>query len=284
MSTTIQREKAEAFLRMHDRRHILVLPNAWDGASARIFAAAGFRAVATTSAGVSYTAGYPDGQMIPRDEMLTIVGWIAESVDVPVTADMESGFGRDANEVAETVRMVIDAGAVGINLEDTIHGAERQLYDLPDAVERIRAARAAAIDLDVPLVINARTDVFLLGIGDKAGRFDHAVRRLQAYREAGADCLYPMGMFDADTTARLAAAIDAPINIMGSPGTPPAGELERLGVARVSTASGPARVAMTAVKRLAADLARNGSFDIFGGDTIGHQEANALMAPQGARR
>jgi 2-methylisocitrate lyase-like PEP mutase family enzyme len=283
MGTSIQREKAEAFLRMHDRRHILVLPNAWDGASARIFEAAGFRAIATTSAGVSYTAGYPDGQMIPRDEMLTIVGWIAQSVDVPVTADMESGFGRDANEVAETARMVIDAGAVGINLEDTIHGAERQLYDLPDAVERIRAARAAAVALDVPLVINARTDVFLLGIGDKAGRFDHAIRRLKAYREAGADCLYPMGMFDADTIARLAAAIDAPINIMGLPGTPPAAELERLGVARVSTASGPARVAMTAVKKLAANLALNGSFDIFGGDAISHQEANALMMRRGAR-
>ena len=283
MGTSIQREKAEAFLRMHDRRHILVLPNAWDGASARIFEAAGFRAIASTSAGVSYTAGYPDGQMIPRDEMLTIVGWIAQSVDVPVTADMESGFGRDANEVAETARMVIDAGAVGINLEDTIHGAERQLYDLPDAVERIRAARAAAVALDVPLVINARTDVFLLGIGDKAGRFDHAIRRLKAYREAGADCLYPMGMFDADTIAGLAAAIDAPINIMGLPGTPPAAELERLGVARVSTASGPARVAMTAVKKLAANLALNGSFDIFGGDAISHQEANALMMRRGPR-
>ena len=283
MDRFVQREKAEAFLRMHDRKRILVLPNAWDGASARIFEAAGFRAIATTSAGVSYTAGYPDGQMIPRGEMLTIVGWIAQSVDAPVTADMESGFGRDADEVAETVRMVIDAGAAGINLEDTIHGAGRQLYDLPDAVERVRAARAAAIALDVPLVINARTDVFLLGIGDKADRFDHAVRRLNAYRAAGADCLYPMGLFDAAMIGRLAAAVDAPINVMGLPGAPPAAELERLGVARVSTASGPARAAMTAVKKLAAELARSGDFGIFGGDTISHQEANSLMAPRGSR-
>ena len=283
MSTITQRQKAEAFLRMHDRRHILVLPNAWDGASARIFEAAGFRAVATTSAGVSHTAGYPDGQMIPRDEMLTIVGWIAQSVNIPVTADMESGFGRNPEEVAETARMVIDTGAIGINLEDSIHGAERRLYEVPDAVERIRAARAAAAALDVPLVINARTDVFLLGIGEKADRFDHAVRRLSAYREAGADCLYPIGMLDAETIGRLAAALDAPINIMGAPGIPPAAELERLGVARVSTASGPARVAMTAVKKLAADLARDGSFDVFR-DAMNHQDANALMTRRAGGR
>jgi 2-methylisocitrate lyase-like PEP mutase family enzyme len=272
-----QRAKAEAFRQMHDRSRILLLPNAWDAASARIFEAAGFRAVATTSAGVAYTAGYPDGEAIPRDDMVTIVRWIARSVQVPVTADIESGFGSSPREVGDTVRMVIEAGAVGINLEDTIHGAERQLYDLPLAVERVRAARAAAEAAGVPIVINGRTDVFLLGIGEKASRFEHAVRRLNAYREAGADCLYPMGYFDSQTIAALVKAIDGPINVMGVPGMPPVAELQRLGVARVSTASGPARIAMTATRKLAAELSRNGIFDLFGGDTMTHQTANELM-------
>jgi 2-methylisocitrate lyase-like PEP mutase family enzyme len=276
-----QRAKAEAFRRMHDRSRILVLPNAWDAASARIFEEAGFGAIATTSAGVSYTAGYSDGENIPREDMLTIVRWIARSVDVPVTADIESGFGRGPREVGETVRMVIEAGAVGINLEDTEHAADdgggRQLYDLPSAVERISAARAAAEATGVPIVINGRTDVYLLGIGDKASRFEHAERRLNAYREAGSDCLYPIGYLDAQTIAALVKAIDGPINVIGMPGMPAVAELQRFGVARVSTASGPARIAMTATRKLATELARQGVFEIFGGDTITHQAANALM-------
>lgn len=282
MAIQDQRAKAEGFRQMHDRSRILVLPNAWDAASARIFEGAGFSAVATTSAGVSYTAGYPDGEAIPREDMVTIVRWIARSVSVPVTADIESGFGSSPREVSETVRMVIDAGAVGVNLEDTVHGgalsAGHLLYDLPLAVERIRAARAAAEAAGVPIVINGRTDVYLLGIGEKASRFEHAVRRLNAYREAGADCLYPIGYLDPVTIAALVKAIDGPINVIGVPGTPPVAELQRLGVARVSTASGPARIAMTATHQLAAELARNGTFDIFGGDTMNHQTANDLMA------
>jgi 2-methylisocitrate lyase-like PEP mutase family enzyme len=278
MINQAQRDKAEALRRMHDRSRILVLPNAWDAASARIFEDAGFSAVATTSAGVSYTAGYPDGEAIPRNDMVTIVRWIARSVAVPVTADIESGFGSSAQEVGETVRLVIEAGAVGINLEDTVHGAERQLYDLPRAVERIRAARAAAEAAGVPIVINGRTDVYLLGIGDKASRFEHAVRRLNAYREAGADCLYPIGYLDADTIAALVNAINGPINVIGVPGIPSVAELQKLGVARVSTASGPARIAMTATHKLAAQLGRDGNFDIFSGDTMTHQAANGLMS------
>jgi 2-methylisocitrate lyase-like PEP mutase family enzyme len=185
MDRVAQTQKAEAFRRMHAGQPIVVLPNAWDAASARIFEAAGFKAVATTSAGVSYTAGYPDGELIPRDDMVTIVRWIASCVQVPVTADIESGFARDANDVAETISAVIEAGAVGVNLEDSNHAAARELYSLPVAVERIRAALEAAIRAGVPIVINARTDVFLLGIGEKATRFDQAVERLNAYREAG---------------------------------------------------------------------------------------------------
>jgi 2-methylisocitrate lyase-like PEP mutase family enzyme len=245
--------------------------------SARIFEAAGFTAIATTSAGVSYSIGYPDGELVPRDEMIAAVSRIAHCVDVPVTADMESGFARDSDGIAETVRLLIEAGAVGINLEDTVHGAGRTLYEIPDAVERIRAARRASEAAGVPIVINARTDVYLLGIGEKAARFDHAISRLNAYSAAGADCLYTMGYFDADTIGRLVKAVDGPLNVMGLPGAPPVMELERLGVARVSTASGPTRLAMTATRKAAVELLCSGSFDVFGGDTMSHQEANALM-------
>jgi 2-methylisocitrate lyase-like PEP mutase family enzyme len=277
MDLDAQCKRAEAFRRMHGRSRILVLPNAWDAMSARIFEAAGFEAIATTSAGVSYSIGYPDGEQVPRDEMIAAIARIARCVDIPVTADMESGFARNPDEVAETVRLVIRAGAVGINLEDTVHGVSRTLYEIPDSVDRIRAARKEANAAGVPIVINARTDVYLLGIGEKSARFEHAVNRLNAYHAAGADCLYAMGYFDAETIGRLAKAVDGPLNVMGLPGTPPVAELERLGVARVSTASGPTRVAMTATRNSAAELLRSGSFEVFGGNTMSHQDANALM-------
>lgn len=280
MDSEAQSQKAEAFRRMHDGSRILVLPNAWDAASARIFEEAGYRAVATTSAGVSYAAGYADGELLPRDEMIAAIARIARCVEVPLTADIESGFGRHRDDVAEMVRLTIEAGAVGVNLEDTVHGASRTLFEEAEAVARIRAAREAAAAAGVAIVINARSDVFLLGIGEKSTRLDHVVRRLNAYRAAGADCLYAMGLFDAATIGRLVKAVNGPLNIMGLPGAPPVAELERLGVARVSTASGPARVAMTATRKAAAELLRSGSFEVFGGDTMSHQEANALMAPR----
>jgi len=260
-----------------DAANILVLPNAWDAMSARIFETAGFRAIATTSAGVSYAVGYPDGELIPRDEMIAAIARIARCVDVPVTADMESGFGQTPDDVAEAVRLVIGAGAVGVNLEDTVHGAGRALHEMLVATERIRKAREAAQGAGVPIVINARTDVYLLGIGEKAARFDNAVSRLNAYRAAGADCLYAMGYFDAETIGRLVKTVNGPLNVMGVPGMPSVAELERLGVARVSTASGPTRVAMTATRKSADELMRTGTFDVFGGDTVSHQDANALM-------
>jgi 2-methylisocitrate lyase-like PEP mutase family enzyme len=280
MTRDAQREKAETFRRMHHGGKILLLPNAWDAMSAKIFEAAGFGAVATTSAGVSYSLGWPDGELVPRDEMIAAIRRIADAVAIPVTADIESGFGATASDVADTVRQTIQAGAVGVNLEDAVQGAGRTLYDLPLAVERIAAARDAARTAGVAIVINARTDVYLLGIGEKSGRFDEATRRLNAYREAGADCLYAMGYFDAETIGRLVQAVNGPLNVMGLPGTPPVAELQRLGVARVSTASGPTRLAMTATSKAAQALLENGDFGIYG-DAISHPDANALMARRG---
>lgn len=282
MDKNLQREKAEAFRRMHDRKRILVLPNAWDAASARVFEAVGFKAVATTSAGVAYALGYPDGEIVPLDTMVAAVSRIAQSVSVPLTADMESGFARNTRDLAKTVQMIIDAGAVGMNLEDANHAAAtRELYDLPVAVERVRAAREAANSSGVPLVINARTDVFLLGIGEKAGRYEHAVGRANAYLEAGADCLFVPAVRDAETIAALVRGIKGPINILAGPGTPPAPELERLGVARVSVGSGPTHAAMTLTRKIGEELLSKGTYGFLDG-VITYPEANALMGKRGS--
>ena len=279
MDLKTQREKAEAFRAMHDRSRILVLPNAWDAMSARIFEAAGFRAVATTSAGLAYSIGYPDGEAAPREEIVAAIARIARSIQVPLSADIESGFSRDTASLKAMIKAVIEAGAIGINLEDAIHGGPPRLYDEEEATARIKAARAAADQAGVPLVINARTDVYLLGIGEKSTRFEHAVRRANAYRAAGADCLFVPGPADAETLRKLAGAIDGPINVLARPGMPTAPELQKLGVARVSVGSGPAHAAMTVTRRIADELLRDGAYSLFlAPGTITYPEANQLMS------
>jgi 2-methylisocitrate lyase-like PEP mutase family enzyme len=282
MDTATQKHKAETFRRMHDRSKILVLPNAWDVASAKIFEAAGFRAVATTSSGVANSLGYPDGQAVSREEMLEVVARIARALSVPLSADIEGGYATDLEALKASVRAVIDAGAVGINLEDGMHDGSHQLYPVEMAVARIQAARAAAESAGVPIVINARTDVFLHAIGEKSSRFDHAVSRANAYLAAGADCAFVPGPSDADLIGRLAKAITGAINVMVLPGMPSAPELEKLGVARVSMGGGPARAALTTVRRIAEELLNSGTYSRFTApDTISHMEMNQLVAKKG---
>ncbi len=277
MDRTTQARRAEDFRRLHDRSRLLVLPNAWDVGSACVFAAAGFPAVATSSAGVAWAMGYADGQHISRAEMVEVVRRIARRVAVPVTADMEGGYGEDAVSAAETVRAVIAAGAVGLNLEDGTHRPDRPLLDLAAQVERVRAARQAADAEGVPVVLNARTDVYLAAVGPEAGRFDEAVRRANAYREAGADCLFVPGVRDPNTIGALVRAIHGPINILAGPGTPPLAELGRLGVARVSVGGGPARAALTVARRIAEELRGPGTYTLFTQDTLTYAEVNALL-------
>ena len=214
---------------------MLVLPNAWDAGSARIFVEAGFPALATTSAGIAFSLGYPDGERISRDEMLAAVSRITRRISVPITADMEAGYGETAGAVGETVRRVIDAGAVGMNLEDRME--EKHLIEFSLAVERVRAARRAADATGVPLVLNARTDIYLMQIGPPETRWERTVERLGAYAKAGADCVFAPAVKESQTIARLVAAIKAPLNILLMPGGPSLDELERLGVARASIGS-----------------------------------------------
>jgi 2-methylisocitrate lyase-like PEP mutase family enzyme len=251
---TSQTEKALQFLQLHRGPGILILPNAWDVASARIFEEAGFPAIATTSAGIAYSLGYPDGQRIPREEMIARIARIARALKVPVTADVEAGYGPAPEDAARTTRELVQAGAIGMNLEDQSGDPAHPLLDLQRAVEKIKAAREAAAQLRVPVVVNARTDVYLLPGGDPQAQYAEAVRRLVTYRDAGADCVFAPGLKDAETIARLVKDVQCPLNILAVPGTPPIPELEKLGVARVSLGSGPMRATLGLLQRLSEEL------------------------------
>jgi 2-methylisocitrate lyase-like PEP mutase family enzyme len=260
--------KAEKLRELHHGPEILVLPNAWDCASARIFEELGFPAIATTSAGVSFSLGYADGQNIPGKEMLATVAKIARCVDVPVTADLEGGYG----DIAETAAALIESGAVGLNLEDILGHGPESIASIDEQVSRIAAVRKTG-----PVVINARTDLYLLQIGDEATRFDCACERLKAYRDAGADCLFIPGIVAEDLIARFVDALQFPINILAVAGTPPVARLKELGVARVSVGSGMMRSAMGHTRRIAGDLKSTGMFDKMIEGSIPFADANALF-------
>jgi 2-methylisocitrate lyase-like PEP mutase family enzyme len=272
-----QRAKAAAFLAMHSAEEILLLPNAWDVASARIIEEAGFGSVATTSAGIAFSLGYPDGQEISRDEMLAVVARMAGAIKVPLTADVEAGYGDTPEDVARTAQAVIEAGAVGMNLEDATGDPEHPLVELALQLEKIRAVRVTARRLQIPLVLNARTDVYLLQVGDPAGRYDETVRRLRAFRYAGADCVFAPGLRDAPTIGRLVADLQCPVNILAGPGSPSVTELRKLGVARISLGSGPMRAALGHLRHLAEELKTHGTYKTMEG-APSHAELNRLMA------
>jgi len=274
----IDRKKAEAhaFRAMHHGPKALLLPNVWDVASARIVEEAGFGALATTSAGIAFTLGYPDGQKISREEMLARVARIARAVMVPVTADVEAGYGDRPEDAADTARGVIEAGAVGMNLED---GTNRpgQLAELSLQLEKIRAVREAALKSGVLLVLNARTDVYLEQVGAPETRYDETVRRLLCYRDGGADCVFAPGLRDVETIARLVRDVQCPLNILAGPGFPPVPELAKLGVARVSLGSAPMRATLGLVRRVAEELKSTGTYGTLEGAPA-HADVNRMLA------
>jgi 2-methylisocitrate lyase-like PEP mutase family enzyme len=280
MSTAEQAAKAEAFRALHRGPRLLLMANAWDAVSARIFEAEGFAAVATTSGGVSWAIGYPDGEAAPWDEVVEQTARIARAVAVPVTADIEAGFGDTPEAVARSIGDIIGAGAVGVNLEDGVRGGPAPLRSVEDMVARIRAAREAARAAGVPIVINARTDLYLKHIGDEQSRFDEAVTRARAYLAAGADCFYPITLRDADTIGRLVRAVNAPVNIGGvRAGFPNIAELEALGVRRASTATALTLMVVDAIRSMTGELYETGRFDGLK-PTITHPEAQQLFGPK----
>ncbi|MBI3710126.1 MAG: isocitrate lyase/phosphoenolpyruvate mutase family protein [Proteobacteria bacterium] len=274
------RAKAGTLRRLHDGPDVLILPNAWDVASARIVEAAGYQALATTSAGVAFALGYPDGEKIGRDEMLAACGRIAQRVRVPVSADIEAGYGPKPEDTAETVRRALAAGIVGGNLEDGTHASDQPLFPIDLSVARIRAARAVGESAGVHFVINARTDSYLVGMrvgrGPDAASFDETVRRGRAYREAGADCIFIPGLADRDTIRRLVADIGGPVNILVGAKSPTVPELKALGVRRVSVGGMLMLATLGLVRRAAAELKGPGSYGFAEGMAT-HAEMNRML-------
>ncbi|PZE99953.1 isocitrate lyase/phosphoenolpyruvate mutase family protein [Curtobacterium sp. MCLR17_040] len=268
MNTTSTR--AATFHGLHDHRsRPLVLVNVWDAASARLVEDAGATAIATTSAGVAWSLGRPDGNTLTRAEAMDAVARIAASVSVPVTVDIESGYADDADGVARTVDAVLEAGAVGINIEDgRLH---------PDALaDRIGAARRAAERAGVRLFVNARTDVHLAGLVDPERLLAETLERARRYRGAGADGVFVPGVRDVETIRALVESIDGPVNVMAGPGSPTVAELARLGVARISLGSAVAQAAYAVVRQATAELRTTGTYDSLAGG-VDYADLNALF-------
>lgn len=255
-----QSTRTQLFRELH-RQRPLVLPNAWDAGSARLIEANGAQAIATTSAGISWAAGRRDGQGLNRAEMLQAIRQIVAAVTVPVTADIEGGYGTGSPaDVAETVRALVQMGVVGINLEDAPGRGGEPLLSAEAQAERIRAARAAATEAGGDLVINARTDVYLADVGAPETRPAEVARRAAVYAAAGADCLFVPGLLDGGAIAELVRSIELPLNIMAMPGAPDVAELGRLGVRRVSVGPAIAQAALAATRRAAAELLGPGTY------------------------
>jgi 2-methylisocitrate lyase-like PEP mutase family enzyme len=274
-----QKEKAEDFRALHHGKRILVLPNAWDVPSARVFEDAGFPAVATSSAGMLVSLGYPDGEVINKDEFIAAVRRIAKVLSVPLSADIVAGFGKTSKEVLATVKAILKAGAIGVNIEDFIH-ATKKLYPVERQIENVKAIRKLAETAGIPLVINARTDALRFAEGDEEARVKEAIRRAIAYRDAGADCVYPMGLIDATSISRFVKALDFPINVMVRKGLPPVSELQRLGVARLSFGPTSSYAAMGLLKRAAKEVLEKGTYENLVEGAITFDELNALAVPR----
>jgi 2-methylisocitrate lyase-like PEP mutase family enzyme len=258
MNTQMQR--GEQFRQWHEGSQAFLMPNAWDAGSACILAASGFQCLATTSAGIAFSLGQPDIEgCVSRSQMMERIHQIASAVTLPVSADLEAGFGAAPEEVAETIRLAIQAGVVGGNIEDLSGDPHTPLFDLELAAERIRAAREAADHCGIPFTLTARTDCYLVNVPSP---FAEAVRRANRFREMGADCLFVPGVKDAETIAELVREIDGPLNVVmgltGSTFTVP--QLDNLGVKRISIGGSLARSALGLVRRAAQEMREHGSF------------------------
>ncbi|MGZ4698409.1 MAG: isocitrate lyase/PEP mutase family protein [Oryzihumus sp.] len=261
---------AERFHQLH-RGPILVLPNAWDVASARLVEEAGASAVATTSAGLSWSWGVADGEHLGLERILDLTRRVVDAVDVPVTTDLEAGYAQDLDGLARNVRAVLDAGAVGVNVEDGLAGGLRPVAE--------QAARIAALrqEAGAGLFVNARTDTYWRAVGEAEGRLDETVRRAEAYLEAGASGIFVPGIKDRGVIEGLVARIPAPVNILVGPGSPTIPELADLGVARASAGSAIALAAYGHVRRAAAELLGAGTYTELAG-AADYPTMNALLS------
>lgn len=265
MVSIAQKHKAETFLNFHKDNEILVLLNSWDIGSSKLIEACGYKAIATTSMGIAASLGYPDAQVIKLEEMITAITGIVHGVQVPVTVDIEAGYGNNLNEVVDSVEKIIATGIVGINIEDSLD-LSPALIDEMEFCERISAIRALSDSLGFHLVINARTDSFYTSPGSLKENLSESIKRGNKYREAGADCIFVQPVWDKETIATLVKEINAPINILSNPGIgdgmpPSVRELQDLGVARLSLGSGLMKATLALIKKVADELSQEGTYN-----------------------
>jgi 2-methylisocitrate lyase-like PEP mutase family enzyme len=277
MTTAALRERADRFRDLHAGTDVVCLANVWDIPTARLVAATGASAIATTSAGVAWSLGVPDGDRVDPEAAIGRIAEIATAVDLPLSADIEGGFATTPEGVGETVRRVIAAGAVGVNLEDATHDGDAPLRTPDDQARRIAACRAAADASGVSLYVNARTDMYLAAVGPEERRLADTLDRAAAYVAAGADGVFVPGVADPEVIAALVAGIEAPLNILVGPGSPTVAQLRDLGVARVSLGSTIVRAAYALVRRGATELVDAGTYTSLEGD-LPYPEVNALLA------
>ena len=266
MVSSMQKEKAELFLNYHLDEVILVLLNSWDIGSSKLIEACGYKAVATTSMGIAASLGYPDCQVIQLPEMIEVIKGIINAVEVPVTVDIEAGYGNNLNEIIDSAKKIIATGIVGINIEDSID-LNPILIDEMEFCERISAIRALSDSMGFHLVINARTDAFYTSTGSEQEKLSESIRRGNKYQEAGADCIFVQPVWEKETIATLVKEINAPINMLANPTigagvTPSISELQDLGVARVSLGSGLMKATLALIKKVANELSEKGTYDI----------------------
>lgn len=271
-----QRKKAAAFLAFHHSPQPLILPNAWDAASAKIFEIEGFRAVGTTSAGISAALGYPDGQKMSLEENLSVVQRIVDRVDLPVSADIEAGYSNTTDGVAKSAEAVAKTGAVGLNLEDSTEDPFKPLFDVSFMVEKLKVIREISSSLHIHLVVNARTDTFLIDGLKPQEKIHQTIKRANTYKDAGADCIFvpDVGDLDEGTIALLAKEIHAPLNIIAGAHTPPIAKLEEIGVARISLGPRPMRTMLALLRKIAKEILEKGTYCQMTKDTISYSEVN----------
>jgi len=268
-----QSEKGRLFRALHERSEAFIIPNPWDAGTARLLAQMGFEALATTSAGYAFSAGQPDNT-VDREQMMTHVAAIVSATDLPVSGDLENGFGDSPEVVAETIRLAAAAGLAGGSIEDQSRD-DRSIYEHEHAVERVRAAAEAARALPFAFTLTARCENYLAGRPD----LDDTIRRLQAYQEAGADVLYAPGLRDRDEIVSVVRSVDRPVNVvMGLQGVQLSlAELSALGVRRVSVGSALSRVALGAFLRAAREMRERGTFT-FAEDAAEYRDLNRMFA------
>jgi 2-methylisocitrate lyase-like PEP mutase family enzyme len=270
-----QKQKADDFLALHHARSILILPNAWDVISGKIFELEGFKAIGTTSAGIAATLGYADGQKITLTENIEVVRHIVNNTHLPVSADIEAGYDTSVEGVVKAAEAVLNVAAVGLNLEDGTGNPDTPLFEKSLQQEKIRAIREMSVARGIHLVINARTDVFLVS-DDYTKSLRFAIERGNAYKEAGADCIFipDNGDLDKQSITTLVNEINAPINIIAGATTPPIAELQDVGVSRVSVGPRPMRAVLTLLRNIAEELIVKGTYQLMSESSISYSDIN----------